>query len=107
MRESFLSALFANVRSKTTPDHVTALIVAIASGLVLLAYKWVNPDKEAERHFLEHDNVAAYRVMEGCYIVILAAAAYNFRYLLFDLGKELFVASIASLPSTKSNRAAR
>lgn len=72
-----------------TPDHVTALVVVVVSGIVILAYNWINPDKEAERHYLEHENHVAYRVMEGCYIVILTAAAYNFRFLIFDIGKEL------------------
>ena len=103
---NFLS-VFTKVRRKMTPDHVTALIVVIVSGIVLLAYKWINPDREAERHFIEHDNHIAYRVMEGCYIVILTATAYNVRYLLFDIGKEILVPFVWTPWSTKSRMAAR
>ena len=79
---------------RLTPSHVTALTVAAVSGFVILTYQWINPDKQAERHYLEHENYIAYRVMEGCYLVILSAAVFNFRYLLFDVGKELFSVKI-------------
>ena len=88
------------IASMITPEHVTALIVAVVSGIVIITYKWINPNNEAERHFIEHNNYAAYRVMEGCYIVILTAAVYNFRFLLFDAGQKAF-ASIAPLISLR------
>ena len=107
-----MQTFLSHVVNKIKPVHVTAFLVAIVSGVVILAYKWVNPNKEAERHFIEHENYAAYRVMEGCYIVILAAAAYNFRYLVFDVVKEVLystapVLSSAVVAATKSKRAAR
>jgi hypothetical protein len=104
-----MQSILPQIVKKIKPVHVTAFLVSIVSGIVILAYKWVNPNKEAERHYIEHENYAAYRVMEGCYIVILAAAAYNFRYLVFDVVKEVFYSTAPVLSSevVKSKRAVR
>lgn len=90
---------------KMKPATAMALIIAAVSGTVLIMYKWVNPDRQAERHFLEHDNQVAYKVMEACYIVILVAAAFNFRYLLFDLGSEVMSSVMPTVVASKSSKA--
>lgn len=64
--------------------HVTALAVAGVSSIVLLAYWFVNPDREAEEYY-KHSNATAHRVMQACYVVILASAAFNLRFVVLDV----------------------
>lgn len=93
-------------RTPLTDSHVTALAVAGVSGAVLMAYGYINPNREAEQYFKDHDSPMAYRVMEACYIVILAAAAFNLRYVLFDLGGT-FLRSLATAAAASSRRQPR
>ena len=97
------SLVFLNrIVKRMKPAHVMAFIVAAVSGVILLVYRWVNPDQQAEKHFRDHDNQVAYRVMEACYVVILAAAAFNFRYLLYDLGGEVVASAMPSVAAPLS-----
>lgn len=89
-------------RTPLTQTHVTALIVAGISGAVLMAYRYMNPNREAEQFFKDNDRPTVYRVMEGCYIVIMAAAAFNLRFVLFDVGGA-FMASLAKVASSRSS----
>lgn len=77
---------------RLTHSQISALIIAGVSSMVLLAYHLVNPDREAEKYFLSGKGADesgssewTYRVMEACYIVILGSAAFNFRYVVFDV----------------------
>lgn len=62
---------------------VMALLVAAVSSVVLLAYRSANPDNSAEHHYAR-ENHGAYRLMQVCYVVIIASIGFNCRFLLFE-----------------------
>ena len=63
---------------------VMAAVIAIVSSAVLLAYRSANPDKGAE-HYYSREHHHAYRVMQVCYVVILASIGFNMRFLFFEV----------------------
>ena len=74
---------------------VMAVLVAAVSSVVLLAYRSANPDNSAEHHYAR-ENHGAYRLMQVCYVVIIASIGFNLRFLLFEaVGAFVRVASPA------------
>ena len=63
---------------------VMAGVIALVSSAVLLAYRSANPDKGAE-HYYSRENHHMYRVMQVCYVVILASIGFNLRFLFFEV----------------------
>jgi hypothetical protein len=67
---------------------VVAGIAAAVSTCVLLAFRAVNPGQGAE-HYYMRENKVLYRVMQLCYVVIIASIAFNARYALTQTVKML------------------
>ena len=73
-------------------EVVLAALVAAVASAVLLAYRIYNPDRAAENYFAAHasegaHNRAAYRLMQICYVVIISAAAFNLRFVVFEVAR--------------------
>jgi hypothetical protein len=67
---------------------IASTVIASVSGAILLAYRQYDPEKTVESYFLREPgtlHAIAYHVMIGCSIVIMAAAAFNFRFVVFEL----------------------
>ena len=67
---------------------VASTAIAAVSGAILFAYRRYDPEKTVENYFLREQgplHAVAYHVMIGCSIVIMAAAAFNFRFVVFEV----------------------
>ena len=73
--------IFAHLLSNR--DFVMAVIIVSVSSIVLLAYRSANPEQMAE-HYYRNENENMYRVMQICYIVIIASIGFNVRFILFE-----------------------
>ena len=89
--------MLANVVSRLVRDKnfVMAVIIASVSSVVLLAYRSANPEQAAESYYLSEGS-AMYRIMQICYVVIIASIGFNVRFILFET---LSVATKVAIPS--------
>jgi hypothetical protein len=62
---------------------VMAVLIALVSSVVLLAYRNANPGQGAE-HYYMRENHSMYRVMQVCYVVIMASIGFNLRFVVFE-----------------------
>lgn len=83
MASTFAEKAISMLR-KVDRGVVIALVMAAAAGLVLLAYRAVNPGQGAE-HYYARENMNAYRVMQVCYVVIVASIGFNLRFVAMEV----------------------
>ncbi len=69
---------------KWSRNLVTALAIACVSSLVLAGYKAVNPGEGAE-HYYMRENKTAYKIMQVCYVIIVASIGFNLRYAALEI----------------------
>ena len=64
-------------------NFVMAIVIAAVSSVVLLAYRSANPEKGAESYYHDEHH-GMYRIMQVCYVVIIASIGFNVRFVLFE-----------------------
>ncbi len=74
--------------SPSVEDVMTALCIAALAGAVLVAFLHANPGRGAH-HYWRHTHKPTYAVMNMCEVVIVAAIAYNARFVLAHLFRGL------------------
>lgn len=74
---------------------VMAVLIAAVSSVVLLAYRSANPDSSAEHHYAR-ENHGMYRLMQVCYVVIIASIGFNLRFLLFEVVRAVVRVAVPS-----------
>ncbi len=96
---AWIHRLLARIR--WSHNLVTALAIACVSSLVLASYKAVNPGQGAE-HYYMRENKTAYKIMQVCYVVIVASIGFNLRYVAMEI-----LSGTAVLPEASSSPASR
>ena len=81
---AWLTGVFGRI--EWSRNLVVALAMAAASSLVLLVYRTANPGEGAEHYFMR-ENRNAYRIMQVCYVIIIASIGFNLRYAALELLK--------------------
>ena len=71
------------VRLLRDRNFVMAVVIAAVSSVVLLAYRSANPEQGAENYYRSESH-GTYRVMQVCYVVIIASIGFNIRFVLFE-----------------------
>lgn len=62
-------------------DVMTALCIAALAGAVMVAFLHGNPGRGAD-HYWRYTHTPTYWVMKMCQVVVIAAIAYNARFVL-------------------------
>ena len=62
----------------------TALCIGAMAAAVMVAYLHANPGRGAD-HYWRHNHPPTYAIMNVCQVVIVAAIAYNARFVLAHL----------------------
>jgi hypothetical protein len=63
---------------------LAAFVVASVAGIVMLACRVANPNQDVE-HYYKRKHKPLYYLMKLCYVVILAAAMFNARYIVMNV----------------------
>ena len=89
---------------KLDRNVVIALAMAAAASLVLQGYRMSNPGQGAE-HYYMREHRGAYRVMQVCYVVIVASIGFNLRFValeLLDVAKSVFSSKPVTTSATEN-----
>jgi hypothetical protein len=89
-----MNKLVHTFKKNVSIEHVTSIVIAVVSSLVLLVYYCVDPKRKAEAYYRDTGSPWTYRTMEACYIVILAALMFNMRFVLSDVSIKMILSFI-------------
>ena len=75
-------------RVRWTPQLIISIGLAIVSTTVLCTFRVMNPWQGAEHYYMrEHRNV--YRVMQACYVIIVASIGFNLRFAAIEVWSDV------------------
>lgn len=80
----------SHIGDSPTAEVMTALCLAAMAGAVLVAYMHNNPAGGAD-HYWQDRHPPTYAVMKTCQVVIVAAIAYNARFVVAHLFHLVYV----------------
>ena len=91
-----------NMRKSSTASEkttlISAVVIAVLAGMILVAYKAHNPGDGAEHHF-SRNNKLVYWVIRLCCAGLAAASMFNARFVAGKLGRAILIRSGIRLPT--------